>query len=126
MRRFGIETGRVGGVHVDVWNERPWVEDDAHTGDRGACPGLWLTPVIRHDGGLMMCCADLQGELSLGSLATHGFRELWEGPRATRTRIEHLSGRFNGVCAGCGGINWYETTDSMREAAHHRADELGV
>ena len=126
VHRFGIEAGRVGGVHVDVWNKRPWVEDDAHTGDRGACPGLWLTPVIRHDGGLMMCCADLQGELSLGSLATHGFRELWEGPRATRTRIEHLSGRFDGVCAGCGGINWYETTDSMKEAARHRADELGV
>jgi len=126
MRRFGIRAGKVGGVHVHVWSKRPWVEDDGHTGDRGACPGLWLTPVIRHDGGLMMCCADLRGELSLGSLATHGFRELWQGPIATRMRMEHLAGQFEGVCAGCGGINWYATTESMEDEARARAVELGV
>ncbi len=126
VARFGLQAGRVGGLHVDVWEHRPWVEDDAHSGERGACPGLWLTPVIRHDGALMMCCADLQGELGLGSLETHGFRELWDGPQATRFRVDHMAGRFNGVCAGCGGINWYETTASMEAAAQARASELGL
>lgn len=126
MKRFGIVAGRVGGVHLNVWESRPWVEDDGHSGGRGACPGLWLTPVIRHDGGLMMCCADLQGELNLGSLADKGFRELWDGAKATRMRMEHLAGRFDGVCAGCGGINWYQTTESMERSARSRAEELSV
>lgn len=126
MKRFGIQAGKVGGVHVDVWTQRPWVEDDGHTGSRGACPGLWLTPVIRHDGGLMMCCADLRGELNLGSLAAHGFRELWNGAEATRLRMAHLAGQFDGVCAGCGGINWYETTAAMESSARERAAELDL
>jgi len=126
IRRFGIKAGPMDGVHVDVWTDRPWQEDDGNQGARSACPGLWLTPVIRHDGVLMMCCADLQGELQLGSLQDHSFDTLWNGVRATRTRLDHLDGRFEGVCAGCGGINWYETTDAMRQAARKRASELGL
>jgi MoaA/NifB/PqqE/SkfB family radical SAM enzyme len=126
MARFSITPGRVGGVHVQTWSTRPWQEDDAHSGGRTACPGLWLTPVIRHDGNLMMCCADLGGELNLGSLADHGFRDLWEGEKATRRRIDHIAGRFEGVCKGCGGINWYETTTAMKRAAKRRAKTLGL
>jgi hypothetical protein len=37
-----------------------------------------------------------------------------------------MAGRFDGVCAGCGGINWYETTASMETAARARARELGL
>lgn len=126
MKKFDIEAGTKGGVEVNVWDSRPWQDDDEHDGGRSACPGLWITPVIRHDGQLMMCCADLRGELSLGSLADHGFRELWEGKEATQKRMQHLSGRFEGVCEGCGGINWYETTDSMVESTQERAKSLGL
>jgi MoaA/NifB/PqqE/SkfB family radical SAM enzyme len=126
MERFGIRAGRVGGATVVVWESRPWQEDDGHSGERGACPGLWLTPVIRHDGALMMCCADLQGELTLGNVAEHGFRALWDGPRATQLRLDHLAGRFDGVCAGCGGINWYQLTDEMTQTARDRAVVLGL
>jgi len=126
MKRFGINAGTVGGVHVDVWMERPWQEDDGHQGNRTACPGLWLTPVIRHDGALMMCCADLRGELSLGSLQHNSFETLWNGEAATRIRMDHLNGKFEGVCASCGGINWYETTEAMRQATRERADGLGL
>jgi hypothetical protein len=82
--------------------------------------------VIRHDGALMMCCADLGGELTLGSLADHSFETLWNGELATRRRMAHLEGRFEGVCAGCGGINWYKTTDVMAAAAHERAAALAL
>ena len=126
MERFGIRAGQVGGATVVVWESRPWQEDDGHSGERGACPGLWLTPVIRHDGALMMCCADLRGELALGNLAKQGFRALWDGPHATRLRLDHLAGHFDGVCAGCGGINWYELTDEMTQAARARAADLGL
>jgi hypothetical protein len=54
-----------------------------------------------------MCCADLRSELDLGSLADHSFRALWEGPRARSERKKHREGKFDGVCATCGGINWY-------------------
>ena len=126
VRRFGIKPGTMDGVQVDVWMNRPWQEDDGNQGGREACPGLWLTPVIRHDGTLMMCCADLRGELQLGSLHDHSFATLWNGARATRTRLDHLNGCFEGVCADCGGINWYETTDAMRQQTHERASDLGL
>jgi hypothetical protein len=108
-----------------VWEDRPWQRDDAHAA-RGACPGLWLTPVVRQDGHLMMCCADLRGELDLGSLAEASFRELWEGPKATAARLAHLAGRFEGVCAGCGGVNWYTLTDAHVRATRERAALLGL
>ena len=126
MARFNIEAGVVGGVHVHVWTARPWQNDDENSGPRTACPGLWLTPVIRHDGQLMMCCADLRGELKLGSLANRGFRELWDGEKATQHRMKHLSGRFEGICGSCGGINWYRLTQKMKTSARERAEVLGI
>jgi len=126
VRRFDIRAEKVGGVRVDVWDQRPWQEDDENTGARSACSGLWLTPVIRHDGELMMCCADLGGELRLGSLAEQSFQDLWSGSRATQRRVDHIAGRFEGVCAGCGGINWYETTEHMTATALERAEALGI
>jgi len=126
MSRFGIKAGVLGGVHVNVWESRPWQHDDENSGPRTACPGLWLTPVIRHDGQLMMCCADLGGELKLGSLATSGFRELWDGRVATQLRMDHLSGRFEGICGSCGGINWYDLTTKMKASARERAEALGL
>jgi hypothetical protein len=111
----GIRQEMKGHVQIQVWTERPWQEDDGHIGTRTACPGLWMTPVIRHDGQLMMCCADLQGELNLGSLKAHHFLELWNGVKAQTERRRHLSGEFRGVCQGCGGINWYDLPEDAQE-----------
>lgn len=105
-----------GAARLLLWEQRPWQEDDGHRGARTACPGLWYTPVIRHDGALLLCCADLRSEMALGSLREQGFRALWEGEAAVRKRLEHLEGRFAGVCAACGGINWY-TLDPAQIAA---------
>ena len=121
----GIKPYSEDGFSVSVWAERPWQRDDAHA-ERTACPGAWLTPVIRHDGHLMMCCADLGSELDLGSLADTDFRSLWEGERATRTRLAHLAGRFEGVCARCGGVNWYRLEAHHIEATRQQARELGL
>lgn len=125
LRRFGIRPVVEGWRSVTTWEDRPWQRDDAHP-TRGACPGLWYTPVVRQDGHLLMCCADLRGELDLGSLAHASFRELWFGPKATRARLDHLAGRFEGVCAGCGGVNWYALGEGAAGAALHRALELGL
>lgn len=122
----GLVSGRVGGAHVKLWESRPWQQDDGHSGARGPCPGLWVTPVIRHDGHLMMCCADLGGELDLGSLEGSSFRALWEGELATSRRLAHLQGRFEGVCARCGGINWYTLREDQVRQTRARAQELGL
>ena len=121
IQRAGITPGPHGAVHVLTWAMRPWQQDDEHHGERTACPGLWMTPVIRHDGHLMMCCADLGGELSLGSLREASFAELWWGRQAAAHRTDHLHGRFKGVCAGCGGINWYTLTPERIAASDKRS-----
>jgi len=127
VAKAGLKRGPQGPVHVELWENRPWQQDDAHAdAPRGPCPGLWLTPVIRHDGALLMCCADLHSELTLGNLRDTSFRALWEGRQATALRLAHLAGRFDGVCAGCGGINWYETTPEMVAAARARGRTLGL
>jgi len=99
------------GVHLKVWEGRAWESTASPTAPRQPCPGMWMTPVIRHDGHLMMCCVDLPGALDLGSLAEHSFRTLWEGQEARRRRLAHIRGAFDAVspCAECGGISWYTT-----------------
>ena len=72
-----------GTISTRVWNQRPWQVDDQHKEERGACPGLWYTPVVRHDGELMLCCADLQGEMSL-EFKRKLVCELWQGVFATK------------------------------------------
>lgn len=126
MADAGIQPGPHRGVSILTWEDRPWQEDDGNQGSRTACPGLWLTPVIRQDGHLLMCCADLHGSLDLGSLSDRTFRDLWDGPTATARRLEHLAGRFDDACAACGGINWYETTPAMAASARARAAALGL
>ena len=124
MRRFDIRPESSDGVHVLVWENRPWEHDDEQqAAPRQPCPGLWMTPVIRHDGALVMCCADLQSDLVLGNLREQSFKALWNSSTARARRIAHIEGRFSdvGPCADCGGINWYgmpaETVRDWLESA---------
>jgi len=109
------EQGLVGGdgeaATLCLWSSRPWESTSEGSGGRQACPGLWMTPVIRHDGHLMMCCVDLKGELDLGSLREHTFMELWNSTEADQVRLAHIRGEFSThpPCGDCGGINWYNT-----------------
>lgn len=79
---------------------------------RKPCPGLWKTPVIRHDGQLMACCADVNGEIEVGNLKDNTFQGLWEGERMNQYRLWHIEGRFDAMpkCLSCGGIGWIEMT----------------
>ncbi len=77
---------------------------------RMPCPGLWKTPVIRWDGELMACCADVDGEISVGNLRDYDFEDLWFGEQMTEYRLLHIAGRFEAIpkCWSCGGINFYK------------------
>lgn len=111
----GISSLHLPHIHLVYWKKRPWQHDDGHQEERGACPALWLTPVIRHDGALMVCCSDLQGTLSLGSLGEQSFLQLWYSQAAQDLREMHLEKKFEGVCLHCGGINWYELSQERIE-----------
>ena len=80
-----------------------------------------MTPVIRHDGALIFCCADLGSTLKLGTLHESRFSELWFSPKAQAIRKEHLEGTFNGVCSHCGGINWYQLKPERIKAYQERS-----
>ena len=99
----------IDGVQIQVWEREPWqsTQESIVETKRTACPALWSTPVIRHDGALMFCCADLEGQMSLGNLRTNRFSELWLSEAARKRRREHLAGHFNDKCLECGGVNWY-------------------
>ncbi len=113
----GFPWGTRGELTVSGWTAPPWQPPAQRT----ACAALWYTPVVRHDGHLLMCCADLGSELDLGNVAEAGFSALWDGPRASERRAAHLAGRFEGVCAGCAGINWYTLGAAQLEATAARA-----
>lgn len=82
-------------------------------GSRRPCPGLWKTPVIRHDGQVMACCADVDGHIEVGNLKDQSFQALWEGENMKRYRLWHIQGEFHQIprCEGCGGIGWIEMSD---------------
>jgi MoaA/NifB/PqqE/SkfB family radical SAM enzyme len=117
VAKLGLVSGGDDAAALCLWESRPWESTSEHSGGRQACPGLWITPVIRHDGLLMMCCVDLQGELDLGSLGESSFMDLWHSPKAESVRLSHIKGEFSkhSPCGDCGGINWYNTPNDFVE-----------
>ena len=110
---------RKGPAEVLIWENRAWESTAKPAGSfRQPCPGMWLTPVVRHDGHLMMCCVDLSGKLDLGDLNQHTFRGLWEGSNARELRFRHIEGRSMKAdpVRVVVGINWYETPPDFVEA----------
>lgn len=110
MGRQGKPKGARGSTLLRVLTPREAATAELPKNDRMPCPGLWKTPVIRWDGELMACCADVDNEISIGSLRDHTFDELWFGERMTELRLLHIEGRFEQIpkCWACGGINFYK------------------
>lgn len=125
VAQAGLHAERRPHMELKLWEASPW-EAPVSTptpAQRPPCPGLWVTPVIRHDGHLVMCCADLASELDLGPVHERGFRALWEGEIAVQRRLAHLEGRHDevGPCGDCGGIQWYSLREEQIAATRARA-----
>ena len=121
-------------LHLRIWEERTWGEgagdptaaapelrgDDVPDAGsaRPPCPAPWKTPVIRWDGELAVCCADVDRAIPVGNVGREGFVSLWQGKRMTRIRLAHLLGELEAYpfCAACGGFAFYDLTrDEVRD-----------
>ena len=128
-RDQGVRPRRAAPCAIELWEDRPWEHDDEQQASpRGPCPGAWMTPVIRHDGQLTLCCVDVGGRIALGNLAEHGFRELWQGEQADHLRVDHIQGHFDrhDPCAHCGGIAWYGFPPSTVKAWLERVGRMDL
>ncbi len=133
IREHGLAPRDEEHLHLRIWEERTWGEGSGDPtagapevrtehgagGDpvRPPCPAPWKTPVIRWDGELAVCCADVDRAVPVGNVDREGFVALWRGDRMTRVRLAHLLGELDAYpfCAGCGGFAFYDLTpDEVR------------
>jgi len=58
------------------------------------CIAPFLTPIIRHDGSMSICCLDMKHYLGIGSLkeGNFTFNELWAGEKIQLIREYHING----------------------------------
>ncbi len=142
IERHGLHPRDSGHMHLRVWNERTWGENDPpedggnEAADPGAgdeavrspCPAPWKTPVIRWDGQLMVCCADVDGAIEVGNVRDDGFVSLWGGPTMTRIRLAHLTGRLGRLpfCQACGGFTYYELSEEQIRTYLERIGRLDL
>jgi radical SAM protein with 4Fe4S-binding SPASM domain len=124
----GRPRGAAGSSLLRVLSGREAVAEPGDQNHRMPCPGLWKTPVIRWDGELMACCADVDGEISVGNLRDHDFEDLWFGERMTEYRLIHIAGRFEEIpkCWSCGGINFYKMSPDEIRAYLCENDKLDL
>jgi len=71
------------------------------------CHHLFDRLMIFWDGLVTVCCADINGKLSIGRIQESSLNELWRCPQITRLRELHRRGDFSSlpICAQCDGIN---------------------
>jgi MoaA/NifB/PqqE/SkfB family radical SAM enzyme len=67
-----------------------------------ACRDLWRILVVLWDGTVVPCCADAEGELTLGNATTDSLEDIFKGARMTFLRRAHLRGDLSGLlCEKC-------------------------
>lgn len=126
VAREGLSPHRTDHIDLKMWEQTPWRDSSSdEPAPRPPCPGLWKTPVVRWDGQLMPCCADVDGRIPIGRVGDTSFADLWFGPRMQRYRRLHIEGRFDEmpVCGDCGGINFYSFgPDEVRAWLDHTGE----
>lgn len=77
--------------------------------ERRPCPALWDYLVILADLRVVPCCVDINGDMSLGSIADTDINALWHSnERLNRLRAQHLRYDYRGLplCDGCEFTNY--------------------
>ena len=65
------------------------------------CYRQWLTFTVLWDGRVSLCCADLDGHVVLGDLATETIAGVWNGDTYRRVRREQLESGGPAICRNC-------------------------
>ena len=65
------------------------------------CYRQWLTFTVLWDGRVSLCCADLDGQVVLGDLATQSIADIWNSDAYRRVRREQLESGGPGICRNC-------------------------
>jgi len=85
--------------------------------------------MIFWDGLATVCCADINGDLTVGSALESKVGELWCNDEFSKLRKAHLAKDFSeySICASCDGTNkkYLEKMSRIREDVYNKAHALG-
>jgi MoaA/NifB/PqqE/SkfB family radical SAM enzyme len=67
------------------------------------CAAPFQHGCILSDGTAVPCCLDVNGQVPLGNVTQHRFRDLWSGNEYRRLRLQMLTGTFpsDNICERC-------------------------
>lgn len=65
------------------------------------CYRQWLTFTVLWDGRVSLCCADLDGQVVLGDLATQSIADIWNSDAYRQVRREQLEHGGPAICRNC-------------------------
>lgn len=74
------------------------------------CAQLWKWMVVYWDGSVVLCCADMFSQTTVGDLKTHSITEIWNGPQMKNYRGQMVRRkRFDvAICRDCDiHVSWH-------------------
>lgn len=84
---------------------------------RVACPVIYKTLPVHHDGSARLCCLDGMRATDMGNVFAEGVREVWHGEKFAQARYYHETGQWDKVpfCKPCNGWAQYEYEEEVRD-----------
>lgn len=84
---------------------------------RVACPVIYKTIPIHHDGSVRLCCLDGLRATDMGNVFKEGVREVWHGEAFAKARYYHETGQWDKVpfCKPCNGWAQYDYEEEVRD-----------
>jgi radical SAM protein with 4Fe4S-binding SPASM domain len=75
-------------------------------GEVMTCPYIFYSLSVNSDGSVSLCFLDWARKLVIGDLRTETLKNIWNGERLFRYRMEHLEGKRkqDSVCGTCGQL----------------------
>lgn len=109
MTAPGNERRRAGGAFIEKWRGvadyvklQPLLSKAPR---QNRCEELWGRTqgrlVVLWDGRVTACCADYDGDLTVGSVVDTPLADLWKGEAMARLRRRHTDGHFPSPCDRC-------------------------
>jgi hypothetical protein len=84
---------------------------------RIACPVIYKTMPVHHDGSVRLCCLDGLRATDMGNVFKDGVRGVWHGEEFAKARYYHETGQWDKVpfCKPCNGWAQYDYEEEIRD-----------